>query len=55
MVGLMAMGAQSTWTRIVWLATAEAKTSERIREKMVAAGSRDTTRSKSRTGKPCRQ
>jgi NAD(P)H-dependent flavin oxidoreductase YrpB (nitropropane dioxygenase family) len=55
MAGLMAMGAQGAWTGTIWLATAEAETSEAIREKMVAAGSRDTTRSKFRTGKPCRQ
>ncbi|MBS3928005.1 MAG: nitronate monooxygenase, partial [Sphingomonadales bacterium] len=36
-------------------ATPEAETSEAFREKMVAARSRDTVRSRSRTGKPARQ
>jgi NAD(P)H-dependent flavin oxidoreductase YrpB (nitropropane dioxygenase family) len=51
----MAMGAAGAWTGSVWLATAEAETSEVFREKMVAARSRDTLRSRSRTGKPARQ
>jgi NAD(P)H-dependent flavin oxidoreductase YrpB (nitropropane dioxygenase family) len=55
MAGCMAMGAQGVWTGSVWLATAEAETSEAFRDKMVAATSRDTIRAKSRTGKPSRQ
>jgi NAD(P)H-dependent flavin oxidoreductase YrpB (nitropropane dioxygenase family) len=55
MAGMMAMGAAGAWTGSVWLATTEAETSETFREKMVAARSRDTIRSKSRTGKPARQ
>lgn len=55
MAGMMAAGAQGAWTGSVWLATPEAETSEIFREKMVAASSRDTIRSKSRTGKPSRQ
>lgn len=55
MAGMMAMGAAGAWTGSVWLATTEAETSETFREKMVAARSRDTVRSKSRTGKPARQ
>lgn len=55
MAGMMAMGAQGAWCGSVWLATTEAETSETFREKMVAARSRDTVRSKSRTGKPARQ
>jgi NAD(P)H-dependent flavin oxidoreductase YrpB (nitropropane dioxygenase family) len=51
----MAMGAAGAWTGSVWLATAEAETSEAFREKMVAARSRDTVRSRCRTGKPARQ
>jgi NAD(P)H-dependent flavin oxidoreductase YrpB (nitropropane dioxygenase family) len=39
----------------VWLATPESETSEAFRDKLVAARSRDTVRSKSRTGKPARQ
>ena len=55
MAGLMAMGAQGAWTGSVWLATTESEVSEIVREKMIAATSRDTLRSTFRTGKPCRQ
>jgi NAD(P)H-dependent flavin oxidoreductase YrpB (nitropropane dioxygenase family) len=55
MAGCMAMGAAGVWTGSVWLATTESETSEIFREKMVAATSRDTIRSKARTGKPSRQ
>lgn len=55
MAGMMAAGAQGAWTGSVWLATTESETSEAFRDKMVAARSRDTVRSRSRTGKPARQ
>ncbi|HLI81295.1 MAG TPA: nitronate monooxygenase family protein [Candidatus Binataceae bacterium] len=55
MAGCMAMGAAGVWTGSVWLATQESETSEIFREKMIAARSRDTIRSKGRTGKPARQ
>ena len=55
MAGMMAAGAQGAWTGSIWLATPEAETSEAFRDKMVAARSRDTIRSRSRTGKPARQ
>jgi NAD(P)H-dependent flavin oxidoreductase YrpB (nitropropane dioxygenase family) len=55
MAGMMAMGAAGVWTGSVWLATIESETTEIFREKMVAASSRDTVRSKYRTGKPSRQ
>ena len=55
MAGCMAMGAAGVWTGSVWLATTEAETSETFKRKMVAASSRDTIRSKTRTGKPSRQ
>ncbi len=55
MAGCMAMGAAGVWTGSVWLATAEAETSPVFREKMAAARSRDTVRSRGRTGKPARQ
>jgi NAD(P)H-dependent flavin oxidoreductase YrpB (nitropropane dioxygenase family) len=55
MAGCMAMGAAGVWTGSVWLATTESETSEIFREKMVSATSRDTVRSKARTGKPSRQ
>lgn len=55
MAGCMAMGAAGAWTGSVWLATPESETSPVFREKMLAASSRDTVRSKYRTGKPSRQ
>jgi NAD(P)H-dependent flavin oxidoreductase YrpB (nitropropane dioxygenase family) len=55
MAGCMALGAAGVWTGSVWLATTESETSEIFREKMVAATSRDTVRSRARTGKPSRQ
>lgn len=55
MAGCMAMGAAGAWTGSIWLATAEAETTEAFKDKMITASSRDTIRSKSRTGKPSRQ
>jgi len=55
MAACMALGASGAWTGSVWLATSEAETSTAFKEKMVAASSRDTVRSKARTGKPSRQ
>ena len=55
MAGMMAMGAAGAWCGSVWLASPEAETTEVFREKMVAATSRDTIRSKYRTGKYSRQ
>ena len=55
MAGCMAMGAAGAWTGSVWLATPESEVSEIFRDKLVQAGSRDTIRSKGRTGKYARQ
>ena len=55
MAGMMAMGAAGAWCGSVWLATTEAETTEVFREQMVSATSRDTIRSKHRTGKFSRQ
>ena len=55
MAACMAMGAAGVWTGSVWLATVESETTEIFREKMIAASSRDTVRSRGRTGKPARQ
>jgi len=55
MAAAMAMGAHGAWTGSVWLTTAEAETNPVVKEKMLGATSRDTVRSKSRTGKPSRQ
>jgi NAD(P)H-dependent flavin oxidoreductase YrpB (nitropropane dioxygenase family) len=48
-------GAAGAWTGSVWLTTAEAETAPYTKAKMIAATSRDTVRSRSRTGKPSRQ
>lgn len=55
MAACMAMGAAGAWTGSVWLTTSEAETLPSIKEKMLAANSRQTVRSKSRTGKYTRQ
>lgn len=55
MAAAMAMGAAGVWCGSVWLTTAEAETNPVVKEKMLAASSRDTVRSRSRTGKPSRQ
>jgi NAD(P)H-dependent flavin oxidoreductase YrpB (nitropropane dioxygenase family) len=55
MAAAMAMGAAGAWCGSVWLTTPEAETNPIVKEKMLAATSRDTVRSRSRTGKPSRQ
>ncbi len=55
MAACMAMGADGAWTGSVWLTTAEAETNPVVKDKMLKASSRDTVRSRSRTGKPSRQ
>ena len=55
MAACMAMGAHGAWTGSMWLTTKEAFTSQVIKEKLVAASSRETVRSKARTGKYSRQ
>ena len=55
MAACMAMGAAGVWTGSVWLTTTEAETSPVIKEKYVAASSRQTVRSQARTGKYSRQ
>ena len=55
MAASMAMGASGVWTGSVWLTTFEAETSQVVKEKMLKADSRQTIRSRSRTGKPARQ
>ena len=55
MAACMAMGAAGAWTGSVWLATTESECSQIFRDKMVDARSRDTVRSKGRTGKYSRQ
>ncbi len=55
MAAAMAMGAAGAWCGSVWLTTAEGEPSQAVKDKMLAATSRDTIRSRSRTGKPSRQ
>ena len=55
MAAVMAMGAHGVWTGSVWLTTAEAETAPAVKEKYLSASSRQTVRSRSRTGKYTRQ
>lgn len=55
MAACMTMGAHGAWTGSMWLTTTEASTSQVIKEKLLTTNSRDTVRSKSRTGKFSRQ
>ncbi|MEV5411813.1 nitronate monooxygenase family protein [Thermopolyspora sp. NPDC052614] len=55
MAAALALGASGVWCGSVWLTTEEAETDPVVKRKMLAATSRDTVRSRSRTGKPARQ
>jgi len=55
MAAALALGAQGVWTGSIWLTVAEADTSPVVVENLLAAGSRDTVRSRAMTGKPARQ
>ena len=55
MAAAMTMGASGSWCGSVWLTTVESEVPPVIKEKMVAANSSQTTRSRSRTGKHSRQ
>ncbi|WP_433237712.1 NAD(P)H-dependent flavin oxidoreductase [Actinomadura nitritigenes] len=55
MAAALALGASGVWCGSVWLTTEEAETAPAVKEKILAATSRDTIRSRSRTGKPARQ
>jgi NAD(P)H-dependent flavin oxidoreductase YrpB (nitropropane dioxygenase family) len=50
----LAMGAQGVWTGSLWLTVQEAEAPPAQMEQLLAATSRDTVRSRSFTGKPCR-
>jgi NAD(P)H-dependent flavin oxidoreductase YrpB (nitropropane dioxygenase family) len=50
----LALGAEGVWCGSVWLTTEEAETSPAVKKKFLAAGSSDTVRSRSLTGKPAR-
>jgi NAD(P)H-dependent flavin oxidoreductase YrpB (nitropropane dioxygenase family) len=51
----LALGAEGVWTGSVWLTTAESDMSPLVVEKLLAAHSTDTIRSRALTGKPARQ
>ena len=51
----LSLGAQGVWPGSVWLTTEEAETHPIVKQKFLKATSRDTIRSRSRTGKPARQ
>jgi len=52
----LALGADGAWTGSIWLTTVENQlTPEVVKHKLLAAGSRDTVRSRALTGKPARQ
>lgn len=50
----LAMGAQGVWTGSLWLTVEESDLPTAQKEQLLAATSRDTVRSRSFTGKPCR-
>ena len=51
----IAMGAQGVWTGSIWLATVESDLDSQVKQKLLAATSSDTVRSRCLTGKPVRQ
>lgn len=51
----LALGAEGAWTGSIWLACAESDEPPEVIERMLAARSSDTLRSRCRTGKPLRQ
>ncbi|GGC58841.1 NAD(P)H-dependent flavin oxidoreductase [Chelatococcus reniformis] len=55
MAAAMTMGADGAWTGSVWLPTVESEISQVMREKFLAARSRDTVRSRASSGKLARQ
>jgi NAD(P)H-dependent flavin oxidoreductase YrpB (nitropropane dioxygenase family) len=54
MAAAMALGAQGVWCGSVWLTTEEAETHPVVKQKVLAASSADTIRSRSLTGKHAR-
>ena len=55
MAAAMALGADGVWTGSIWLTTSESDTAPVVMDRLIAAGSRDTVRSRVLTGKPARQ
>jgi NAD(P)H-dependent flavin oxidoreductase YrpB (nitropropane dioxygenase family) len=54
MAAALALGTQGAWTGSIWLTVEEADVPEVVRRKLIAAGSRDTLRTRTWTGKPAR-
>src|SRR5207253_7455046 len=54
MAAAMALGADGVWTGSIWLTVAESDSSPVIQQKLLAAASTDTVRSRSLSGKPAR-
>ncbi len=55
MAAAMALGADGVWTGSIWLTVIENESGPVITEKLLAATSTDTVRSRALTGKPARQ
>jgi len=55
MAAAMVLGAQGVWMGAIWLTTRESDCVPALVDKMLAASSRDTVRSKCISGKPARQ
>lgn len=55
MAAAMALGAQGVWTGSIWLTVQEADEFEVVTDKLLAARSHETVRSRCLTGKPVRQ
>ncbi|HEY2225367.1 nitronate monooxygenase [Actinomycetospora sp.] len=55
MAAALALGAAGVWCGSVWLSSEEDITPRPVKEKFLAAGSSDTLRSRTMTGKPARQ
>lgn len=51
----LALGAQGAWTGSIWLTATESGTHPAVTEKLIAASSGDTVRSRAISGKPARQ
>jgi NAD(P)H-dependent flavin oxidoreductase YrpB (nitropropane dioxygenase family) len=54
MAAAMALGADGVWTGSIWLTVAESDMTPPVMDKLLAANSSDTVRSRSLTGKPAR-
>jgi NAD(P)H-dependent flavin oxidoreductase YrpB (nitropropane dioxygenase family) len=54
MAAAMVLGAQGAWCGSLWLTSAESELPPEVREKLIEAGSEQTTRTRCVTGKPAR-